>query len=422
MNHKELNNKLFNNDNTIFRFISPLLAIYKKASPVLENHNNKLAWREEKFKKEILIKGNGLMCYNLLKLYDILCKTQNDEENKKINDFYLKLAEKQLIFFINNLRNSEGYFADKIQDSTQDTSLKQTDYKFKFSDQIIMMNCCYLLYTLKENAEDFKNFSLDIFQVFIDNKEFLYSENKEELVLCALFLKDFYKCSNHPVAKFILIDLIELLMERSESLEIIEFNNRYSFYSSMFVLLNDLELTYEIEKFSLFKDKLINNVISEIESSKGIINSNLNSKQIEYHSDDLINLIVALILHGEKNSLSEVNILIKEIYKKYLISSGIILSWPDAPEINNAERYKGFSKKSEDILDEQYFKLNTFPNPEESHLAPIFIKNIEYNIKKQKFKQGRISFDAYKNMYNIYMIFNNLSDLYVNFHSKEDND
>ncbi len=416
MNHKEINNKIFNNDNNTFRFISPLLAIYKKASPILENHNNKLMWREEKFKKELIVKSNGLMCYNLLKLYTITKQLINNEEEKKINEFYLQLAEKQLIFFINNLRNSEGYFVDKIQESTQDVSLKQKDYKFKFSDQLIIMNCCYILSTQKENADDFRNFALDIFQVFIDNKEYLYTENKEELLLCSLFLKDFYKISNHPISKYVLIDIIELLLDKSESLEIIEFNNKYSFYSSMFILLNDLSLTDEIEKFSLFKDKAIKVILSDLEAGKGLVNSQLNSKQIEYDSDDIMSLLIALMLAFKDDSSAEINNIIKEVYKKYLVASGILLSWPDVPEINNPERYRGFSKKSDDILDEQYFKLKSFPSPEESHLAPIFIKNIEFNIKKQKFKQGRISFDSYKNMYIIYTVLNNLENDYLKFH------
>jgi len=416
MNHKEINNKLFNNDNNTFKSISPLLAVYKKASPILETHNNRLMWREDKFKKEILVKSNGLMCYDILKLYAILKQILNREEDKKLNDFYLQLAEKQLIFFINNLRNSEGYFVDKVQENTQDMSLDQKDYKFKFSDQLIIMNCCYLLSTLKENSDDYRNFALDIFQAFLDNKDFLYTENKEELLLCALFLKDFYKMSNHPMAKFALIDLIELLLDKSESLEIVEFNNKYSFYSSMFILLNDLDLTEEIEKFNLFKNKAIKSVLYELELGKGLVNSQLNSKEINYNSDDLMNLIIALMLNCKNESSSEINALNKEVYKKYLVSSGIILSWPEVPEINNAERYRNFSKKSEDVLDEQYFRLNSFPSPDESHLAPIFIKNIEYNIKKQRFKQGRISFDSNKNMYIYYIILNNFGDDYLRFH------
>lgn len=416
MNHKEVNNKLFNNDNSTFKSISPLLAIYKKASPALESHNNKLIWKEEKFKKELLVKSNGLMCYNLLKLHSTLKDLLNNDDDKKINDFYVQLAEKQLIFFVNNLRNSEGYFVDKTQESIQDLGLKQKDYKFKFSDQLIIMNCCYLLSDLREKLDDYRSFALDIFQAFVDNKEYLYTESKEELLLCALFLKDFYKMSDHPISKFVLIDLIELLLDKSESLEILEFDNKYSFYSLMFILLNELALTDEIEKFNSFKEKAIKNVLYDLELGKGLVNSQLNPKEIEYDSDDLINLIIALMVHCKNNSSSEINALVKDVYKKYLVSSGIILSWPDVPEINNAERYRSFSKKSEDVLDEQYFKLNSFPSPEESHLAPIFIKNIEYSIKKQKFKQGKITFDSYKNMYIFYMIFNNLGEDYLKFH------
>jgi len=419
MNHKEINNKSFNNDNNTFRSISPLLAIYKKASPVLESHNNKLFWREEKFKKEILVKSNGLLCYNLLKLYTLAKQIINNEEDKKLNEFYLLLAEKQLVFFINNLRNSEGYFVDKVQESSEDVTLKQKDYKIKFSDQLIIMNCCYLLHLQKENEEDFRNFALDIFQVFIDNKEHLYSESKEELLLCAHFLKDFSKMSNHPVAKFVLVDLIELLLEKSESLDIVEFNNKYSFYSSMFILLNDLPITDEIEKFNLFKTKAIKSVLGDLEVGKGIVNSQMNSKEIEYNSDDIMNLIIALMLYCKNDSSSEINALVKDVYRRYIISSGIILSWPDTPDINNPERYRSFSKKSEDILDEQYFKLNSFPSPEDSLLAPVFVKDLEYNIKKQKFKEGNSSFDSYKNMYIFYLIFNNLGDEYLKFHIKK---
>lgn len=105
-------------------------------------------------------------------------------------------------------------------------------------------------------------------------------------------------------------------------------------------------------------------------------------------------LNVDIYKNRNKNSL-----VVLDIFKRQLIDSGMILSWPEAPDLNNVERYRNFSLKSEDLIDEQNFRTSSVPSPEACEIAPVFCKYVTYSMKKKRFKSIKVSFDAYKNMF-----------------------
>jgi hypothetical protein len=69
--------------NTIKNF-SPLLCIYKKASPKLVSKDEFLQWNEEKFNKKIDIFGNSLMTLALLELVEYYSKFKSVDEKNTI--------------------------------------------------------------------------------------------------------------------------------------------------------------------------------------------------------------------------------------------------------------------------------------------------------------------------------------------------
>ena len=102
--------------------------------------------------------------------------------------------------------------------------------------------------------------------------------------------------------------------------------------------------------------------------------------------------------------------MISTLYKKYFISSGLICSWPEAPTLDEIERYRGLSLKSQDMLDESYFRMPEVPTPTSSGFAPIFAKNIVYSKKKDNFTRKKDTFDSNKNMFLYFIIIHYLKN------------
>ena len=55
------------------------------------------------------------------------------------------------------------------------------------------------------------------------------------------------------------------------------------------------------------------------------------------------------------------------------------------------------------MLSETYFKMSNLPTPSSSGTAPIFIKSVNYNKRKDEFTPNRTSFDSYKNFFLFYL-------------------
>ena len=92
-----------------------------------------------------------------------------------------------------------------------------------------------------------------------------------------------------------------------------------------------------------------------------------------------------------------------QFIKKFIINSGILPSWPDAPTLDDYERYRGLTLNSNDMVEESYFRMPNLPTPASSGMASVFSKSIMYNKRKDTFTQSKPSFDSYKNFLNFYL-------------------
>ena len=163
-------NKLYSSiDITTNSNFSPLLCVYRKASPTFIHSKNSNGFDEETFKKEINPGTNALMSLCLLELLDYYRSFENIDKNiYSINEIYRNLTKDQLDFYSTHLRNREGVFVDKknlLENNTKNFNLVDKDKKFKFSDQAFMM-LAYYLYSYKNPNDEFsdayKEFSLEI--------------------------------------------------------------------------------------------------------------------------------------------------------------------------------------------------------------------------------------------------------------------
>lgn len=393
--------------NTITKF-SPLLCIYKKASAKLLTKDNYLYWNENRFKKQIDIFGNVFMTLSLLELADYYKKFKSLDTDKYVySDIYLSLSRMQLEFFASNLRNDEGVFVDKI-DTTDplmdDITLEEKTKKFRFSNQALLMTAYYKYSTYDDHkyADEFKRFSLDILDMLLQFKDELYSISISELLKICISLNIFYKYSKNEDAKNLIIDLSDMLTDNYKSLS--SANKTTEIDSLLFI---NYILLYKNTHFLKFKDKAkktYDKLIKLYNNNFRIFIKSLEEKNIEYSSNEIIQYLFCLLIYSDIYEDSKNDNKILDIFKHQIVNSGLILSWPDSPPLDDIERYKDFTLHSDDLLDEQNFRMPTIPTPESNELAPVFIKHITFNKKKEVFKQSNLTFDSNKNMMFYFMI------------------
>lgn len=400
-----------NFDINTFKDLSPLLCIYKKASPKLINTENKLTWNEDKFKKEINIDSNSLMTLCLLELSDYYGNFRDiDTNNYSLSQIYHSLSQKQLEFYASYFRNGEGVFIDKkFHGGLYDEDLKfdEKDKKFSFASQALLMaafyKCSHSMYG--EEKEIYKNFSLDILNMLIQFKEELYELPYDQLIKLCIGLNIFYKYSNNEDCKLLLLDLSESLFED-------KIDNKSPF-TTKDIEVNCLKyinciMLYKNTNIIKFKDEaeaLSSKLLDLYDPEKGIFIKDTEGKDITFSCTEIILYLLVCIINSDiDEEENKSNDIIIDIFKHQLIDSGIILSWPDAPDLSNVERYRNYSLKPDDLIEEQNFRMPSIPTPESYELAPVFAKHVTYNKKKEIFKDPKFSFDSYKNMLIFFLI------------------
>ena len=198
---------------------SPLLCVYRKASPTFIHSKNSNGFDEESFKKEINPSTNALMSLCLLELLDYYRSFENIDNNiYSINEIYKNLSKDQLDFYSSNLRNREGVFVDKkniLENNSKNFNLVDKDKKFKFSDQAFMM-LAYYLYSIKnpndEYSGSYKEFSSQILKMFCDFKDEIYDCSLEEICKVLLPLNILYSYDSNDELKDLIIDLADYAM------------------------------------------------------------------------------------------------------------------------------------------------------------------------------------------------------------------
>lgn len=129
-------------------------------------------------------------------------------------------------------------------------------------------------------------------------------------------------------------------------------------------------------------------------------------KEIKYSCFDITFYILAFIIYDDvSTNSSEHRNMISTVYKKFIINSGIISSWPEAPTLDDYERYRGFTLSSKDMVDESYFRMPDIPTPESTGVAPIFNKYVTYNKRKDTFSNTKNTFDSYRNFFKLLLTY-----------------
>ena len=400
-------------DDTINDLNSPLISLYRKADANLITLDSKLVWNDKKFKKEINIASNAYMTLCLLELVDYYDNFHDIDEGKyNLRDYYLTLVGEQLEFYALNLRNNEGIFVDKVDVSEPLVSQYQfidKDNKFNFSTQALLMSAYYKYSSYGDSKEEneFKNFSLDILNMFVDFKDEIYNVPQDELIKTCFAFTVFYKYSHIDEAKFLLQDFSDLMLDNLKYIPVSALRYNLSSTALLYITCMILYKETNIKKYKLAGKKAYDVLEKLYQNDKGLFLKDPYEKENKIYCDEAILYLYAMILHNDtKKSDGENsdNSIVNNIYKNEIISSGLVLSWPDCPNLDDVERYKDFSSLPDNLLSEEHFKMASVPTPEINGMAPIFAKKMTYNSKKDSFNISKSTFDAYRNMLIFYVI------------------
>lgn len=399
---KELNLKnISSTDINTLELNSPLLCVYKKAAAGLKLKENALLWSKDKVKKDLPISSNGYMTLCLLELIDYYNQFKDSSSNKyALSILYTELTKKQLDFYASYLRNEEGVFVDKKDCSdaiTGKIKLKEKNKNFKFSEQALLMNAYYKSsnYIDGKLKDSYKNFSHDILNMFLEFKDEMYNISFQDQCKLCLNLNIFYTYSKIEDIKVLLLDIFDLLYEN------------YNTHTTDNIHVTDLCLLYlnsmliyehtNIYKFKKIGENFYKLLTKYYDEEHSIWLKPSEEKEIDFSCREIVLYLLCSIYQNyiDKEDNAE---RILDIFTHQLVDSGIILSWPEAPNLDDVEHYKDFQAKPENLLDEQYFKMPTIASPENSESAPIFVKCVTYDKNKKTFKQSKATFDSRKNL------------------------
>ena len=405
-------------DISILSKFSPVLCLYKKSSPIFMHNKTSNGFDSSSFKREIIPTTNALLTMSLLELSDYYSFLSKDSSNYQLAKGYRQLAHEQLDFYYENLRNAEGIFIPKkslFENNSKETNLIDKNRKFAFSDQAFMMNAYYLYSKYEDNEQvktDYEEFSNQILQMFLDYKEALYNLSFDEGLKTLLAFNIYYKNSKNKSIVPLIIDLSEFMINKFD-----EKNYYIESLDKSALLAINLMYSYEHTTLVTFKDKyceIMDKLLSLYDEDNNVIENLTTKKEIKYTSFDICFYLLSIIMYADiSDTLREYNSTISKIYKKYILNSNIVTSWPEAPDLDNEERYMNFSTLSKDMLDETFFTMPNLPSLSTTGMAPVFLKNIVYSRKKEDFKTSdKKTFDSYKNMFIFYMFIYTFKDVF----------
>lgn len=408
-----------NNDISILNNFSPLLCLYKKSSPNFVHNKTSYGFDESTFRKTISPATNALMTLSLLELSNYYSNYNNfSRKNSSLEKPFSILSKKQLDFYSTNLRNSEGFFIEKknISDSNyKGFNLVDNNKSIKLSNQSFMMLAYYLYskYNPKDTtSSEYKDFAFQILDMFYENKEQLYEVSFDEGCKLLMSFNIFYDFEKNNKCKSLIIDLSDFLINKYE-----EKDYYVSSLDSCCLLAIDLIHSFKHTEIISFNDKsseILDKLLSLYDSNKGIFIKTSDKKEIKYSSLDISFYLLLLIIYSkEKNNSINYKNIISNFYRKFFINSGIVSCYPEAPTLDEVERYKKLSLNSQDMLDENIFRMPNVPSPSETGKAPIFYKNVTYSRKKDSFNTPKDSFDSSKNMLIYYSFIHYLKDDFI---------
>jgi len=243
--------------------------------------------------------------------------------------------------------------------------------------------------------------------MFKQFKNEIYNIPHDELVKVCFAFNIFYKYSQLEDAKTLLLDFSDLMVENLKHIPSSVIKDKIDISCLAYInciMLNNLT---HMAKFKDTANKIYFNLEKLYQPDKGIFVKDIEEKENKFNCDEIVLYLYMVILQNEYDSNKDKDVdysMVHNIYKNQIINSGIILSWPEVPDLDNVERYRNFSSKAEDLLKDEYFRMPSMPSPESNELAPIFIKYVTLNKRKERYKQYKHSFDASKNMFIFFLI------------------
>lgn len=405
------------NDISILNNFSPLLCLYRKASPMFIHNKTSHGFDESSFKKEINPSTNAAMTLCLLELSEYYSHYEEGNRNVlSLEKPFKYLAKEQLQFYSENLRNNEGLFVDKknISDgNSKGFSLIDKDGNFKFSDQAFMMTA-YLLYSHynsdDEISNDYLNFSHEILNMLRDYKSALYDLSFGEIAQVFLSLNIFYKYSADEDVKKLILDLGDFLITKFQEKDY--YLDSIDDCSLFYICLIEAYKHTEIISFKEMAKEIMEKLINLYDTDKNMFIKLNDKKESKYSCLEVNFYLLALIISSlEEDNTTELRPLISGIYRKFFVNGGLLTSWPEAPTLDEVERYRKLSLRSDDMLDETYFRMPICPTPKSTGLASVFVKSLNYSKKKDTLSINRNSFDSNKNMLNFFLIIYLLKDV-----------
>ncbi|MFH0324332.1 hypothetical protein QQF15_02180 [Clostridium perfringens] len=421
-NYKNLKENFKKDEISFFKNNTPLICIYKKAKPNIYSSKYSKTWDDTTFKKDIPVSSNALMTLSLLRLCSYYEKFKNiNSALYKRAAFYKNLSKLQLEFYYTYLRNPEGFFVNKKNDESSSKSglnISEKEDEISYSDQALMMLAYYMYSKVAPEDSDsktYEDFALQILNMFVNFKEELYLLSLDECCKIDYCLNNMLLYSNNEDCKLLVLDLSDFILNKYY-----ESNSTFSNLETTSLLALNMYLSYKNTNILIFKDAyldLIELFCNMFNDEKGVILKGTDKKEYKYSNMEiclyLTNLLMSFDLDEDSSDKRE-NI-ISKVYKNYIVNSGIVTSFPDAPNLDSHERYKKFSLKPDDLIDESMFRMTNANSPELTGLAPIFTKNLKYSTKKSIFTSDKTTFDSTKNMFIFFVFINSFIDKYINF-------
>ncbi|HBI6898819.1 TPA: hypothetical protein ACSQRE_002512 [Clostridium perfringens] len=421
-NYKNLKENFKKDEISFFKNNTPLICIYKKAKPNIYSSKYSKTWDDTTFKKDIPVSSNALMTLSLLRLCSYYEKFKNiNSALYKRATFYKNLSKLQLEFYYTYLRNPEGFFVNKKNDESSSKSglnISEKEDEMSYSDQALMMLAYYMYSKVAPEDSDsktYEDFALQILNMFVNFKEELYSLSLDECCKIDYCLNNMLLYSDNEDCRLLVLDLSDFILNKYY-----ESNSTFSNLETTSLLALNMYLSYKNTNILIFKDAyldLIELFCNMFNDEKGIILKGTDKKEYKYSNMEiclyLTNLLMSFDLDEDSSDKRE-NI-ISKVYKNYIVNSGIVTSFPDAPNLDSHERYKKFSLKPDDLIDESMFRMTNANSPELTGLAPIFTKNLKYSTKKSIFTSDKTTFDSTKNMFIFFVFINSFIDKYIDF-------
>lgn len=408
-------------DISILNNFSPLLCLYRKASPLFIHSKSSHGFDESSFKKEINQTTNALMTLCLLELSEYYSHYNDGKRNiVSLEKPFKYIAKEQLQFYSENLRNNEGLFVDKknVSDGNlKGFSLIDKDNKFNFSDQAFMM-VAYFLYSYFNESDpishEYIKFAHEILDMFKNYKNVLYDLSFNENVQIFLALNVFYKYSSDSDAKRLILDLGDFLISKFQEKDYyLDSIDDCALFS---ICLMEAYKHTDIISFKEMSKEINEKLINLYDTDKNIFVKLSDKKESKYSCLDINFYLICMLKYSlQEDRTTELKPIISNIYRKFFINGGLLTSWPEAPTLDEVERYRKLSLRSDDMLEETYFRMPILPTPKGTGLAPIFVKSLTYSKRKDSLSVKRTSFDSNKNMLNFFLIIYLLKDMVEDF-------